>query len=545
MKQFLLSIAFAGSVLFGQSQTVLNEVYTEPGGTHQEFFELYNSAIGSQSVNCFTVVTYWEDNANTRGVYVLDLPNVSIGPKGFFVGAAGNPFATQNGTGIIPNFNWNDVSFRNGSTGGYLKKYQVNGAVWTDVSASIPAILNDLMPDVNNGGHTYTTLVYVNGVFNNGFYGGGASGTLPASITGLPDLGLVAGGGGCSNFTITFSAIGAVEFVNSSPGNDNGYARTSDGKCGAWQKTSASVNHTPGVTNGGAAGLSGELTTAQLFQCNTAPGKSTVTYNITGVTGSATEADDFAVEVQLYYDFGTIGQLDGADVYQSSLFDATVADPAKSFIVQQTQSVILVYKTKRGCFDKVFALSNGCIALPVEFSSFTATRNRSSVVLAWGTSMEQNSAGFTIERNINGSWQQVGDVASQAPGGFSNGPLSYQYTDLNNVKGITQYRIRQTDLDNRYKYSIVRAVKGEGQIGRTIVFPNPSSEGKVNVVFEDVTVVRDISLFDLSGRVIRQWKGITNNNLQVENLGAGVYSLRIVIRETGEQSIEKIVVNKR
>jgi hypothetical protein len=545
MQKLLLIIAFTGSVLFGQSQTVLNEVYTEPGGTHQEFFELYNSAVGVQSVNCFTVVTYWEDNATTRGVYVLDLPNLNVGPKGFLVAAASNPFATQNGTGLIPNFNWNDINFRNGSTGGYLKKYQVSGATWTDVSASIPATLNDLMPDVNNGGHTYTTLVYVNGIFNNGFYGGGASGILPTTITGLPNLGVIAGSGGCSNFTIIFSAIGAVEFVNSSPGNDNGYARTSDGKCGAWQKTSASVNHTPGVTNGGAAGLSGELTTAQLLQCNTSPGKSTVTYNITGVSGSATEADDFAVEVQLYYDYGTIGQLDGADIYQSSLFDATVAEPAKSFIVQQTQAVILVYKTKRGCFDKVVSLTNGCISLPVEFSSFTATRNHSAVVLTWETSMEQNSAGFTVERNINGNWQQVADIVSQAPGGFSNTPLVYQYTDLNNVKGITQYRIRQRDLDSKYKYSTVRAVRGEGQIGRTIVFPNPASDGKVNVVFEDAAVVRDISLFDLSGRVIRQWKGVTNNTLQVENLGAGIYSLRILVRETGEQSIEKIIVNKR
>src|SRR5204863_532857 len=157
-------------------------------------------------------------------------------------------------------------------------------------------------------------------------------------------------------------------------------------------------------------------------------------------------------------------------------------DPAKSFAIQQTQSVILVYKTKRGCFDKVVTLSNGCIPLPVEFASFTATRNHSSVLLNWETVTEHNSAGFAVERNINGNWQQVAYILSQSAAGNSNSALTYQYNDLNTVKGIAQYRIKQVDLDNHSKYSTVRAVRGEGQIGKTIVFPNPSSDGKINMV---------------------------------------------------------------
>ena len=115
-----------------------------------------------------------------------------------------------------------------------------------------------------------------------------------------------------------------MENVNSAAGTDNGYNRTSDGKCGAWAKSSSSSEHTPGSTNGGAGGLAGALITSQILVCNTAPGVSRVDYNITGVSGSATEADDFPVEVQLFYYFGTPGQLDGADTYQGSLFDALI-----------------------------------------------------------------------------------------------------------------------------------------------------------------------------------------------------------------------------
>jgi len=48
----------------------------------------------------------------------------------------------------------------------------------------------------------------------------------------------------------------------------------------------------------------------------------------------------------------------------------------------------------------------------------------------------------------------------------------------------------------------------------------------------------------MNGRTVKQWKSITNNNLQIENLTPGFYNLRIVVRETGEQAIEKIVVSK-
>jgi hypothetical protein len=183
--------------------------------------------------------------------------------------------------------------------------------------------------------------------------------------------------------------------------------------------------------------------------------------------------------------------------------------------------------------------------LPVTFTHFTAIRNRSVVSLKWETSFEQNNSGFAIERNTNGTWQEVAFVASQAPGGNSSDLLSYQYIDVNNTKGISQYRIRQVDFDNRSKYSEVRTVRGEAQIGKIIVYPNPTLDGKVNVSFEDASVIREVSLMDMSGRVLKQWKAITSNNITIENLTPGMYTLRVVVPETGEQTVEKIVVNKR
>lgn len=188
----------------------------------------------------------------------------------------------------------------------------------------------------------------------------------------------------------------------------------------------------------------------------------------------------------------------------------------------------------------------GCATLPVIFKSFVAKRNRSTIELKWVTATEINNSGFEVQRQFGtGNWQTVAFIPTQALGGNSGSDLSYAYNDINSAKGISNYRVRQVDLDGKSKYSETRAVRGESQSGKIIVYPNPSFDGKVNVVFEDLNTIRDVSLVDINGRIVKQWKGIANNNIQIDNLNPGLYNLRIVIPATGEQSIEKIVVNKR
>ena len=188
----------------------------------------------------------------------------------------------------------------------------------------------------------------------------------------------------------------------------------------------------------------------------------------------------------------------------------------------------------------------GCATLPIKLRSFDATRNRSNVDLKWVTEIETNNKGFFVERKLsNGEWQQITFVASKTPDGNSNSPLTYTLTDFNNTKGITQYRLRQMDFDGKQAFSQIRSVRGEGQKSNTIIYPNPSGDGKVSIVFEGANSMRDVSLMDVSGKTLKQWKGVTNNNIQIDNLNSGFYTVRIVNVETGEQIVEKFIVNKR
>lgn len=548
MKKFLLSVLVISAFVVVKGQTVLNEIYTEPGSGKSEFFELYNTSGAPQNVDCFTILIYWKNSATDRGWYVLDLPNASVPAAGFYVGAAASPFNVQSQTGVNANFNWNDINFRNGFTGGSLKKYQwkTDNSGYIDLALPPTTVVNDLFSDVSvGGGHNYIQLVYVNGIFNNAFWGGGSSSTLPSEITGMVGLN-VDMNSACSDFLATFNF--PVEFVNQSPGSDNGFARKFDGKCGVWDKTSASLNHTPGTKNGSASGSAGDLTISAFITCTSGPTTpSQVTYNITGVTGSATEANSFPVLVRCFNDANKDGQLDGGDIFINSHTDNLISDPAYTFsYLPKDADILLVFQTSQGCFDKVLRLISACSPLPVKLNGFDARRFGKDVVLTWNTSTEENNKGFEIERaNGTGMWQKIGFVPSQAVNG-SDGAHAYQFTDFNNVlKGISQYRLKQIDIDYRSTYSPIRSVLGENQIAKTIIYPNPSVDGTVNLVFEEGEGIRNVTLMDINGRTIKQWKGVTNNNIRMDNLQAGFYSVRIVNTETNEQVVEKFVVNKR
>jgi hypothetical protein len=183
--------------------------------------------------------------------------------------------------------------------------------------------------------------------------------------------------------------------------------------------------------------------------------------------------------------------------------------------------------------------------LPVTFRYFNATRNKSSVAVKWTTASESNARGFYVQRNTKGVWENVTYVPSAGQAGNSSTDLNYSYNDVNNVKGVSQYRIQQIDLDSRARVTDVRAVRGEQMFSKLIVYPNPSTDGKTNIVFDDNASLRDVTVSDMSGRLVKQWKGVSNNNLVIENLQSGFYSVRVFDRTTLESTVEKLVIKKR
>jgi hypothetical protein len=182
-------------------------------------------------------------------------------------------------------------------------------------------------------------------------------------------------------------------------------------------------------------------------------------------------------------------------------------------------------------------------SLPVSFTNFHAQRNKQTVSLKWETATEQNNRGFYIQRNTKGVWENIAFVFSAADDGNSNSLLSYAYNDANQEKGVSQYRIQQVDLDGKASYSVIRSVKGEGLLSRTVVYPNPSLDGKVSVVFED-QAAKAVTVSDMSGRVVRQYRNVVNN-LQISELESGMYSIQITDLSSATSVTEKVIIKKR
>jgi hypothetical protein len=183
------------------------------------------------------------------------------------------------------------------------------------------------------------------------------------------------------------------------------------------------------------------------------------------------------------------------------------------------------------------------IPLPVSFKSFSAIRNQSAVAIKWITSTESNNKGFNVQRNINGTWETVSFVPSAVTDGNSSSDLTYSFTDVNNTKGVTQYRIQQVDIDGRSKVSEIRSVKGEAIATNMIIYPNPSETGRINVVFEDQGQ-KNVQVSDMTGRVVRTLKGISNN-VSIEGLESGVYSIKVTDLSSSALRIEKVIIKKR
>jgi hypothetical protein len=572
MKKILLSLMLIGAFAFGKAQ-VLNEIMSIPsncntGGGGAEFFEIYGTSSVNVNLDCYALVTYYRNKVGSgpsatidQGFYVIDFPVTNITPdpitgKWWYVLSSQTNFCTGSGDNFTANGgSWNAIGVTQYSWNSTTSSYDVTH----------PTSVTDLFFENNNvpsanGGFTHDAMLfsYVAGgsaTLVNGVFSGVSNAPTIFPLVNLmgtgnpPNLSAALTCGG-TPYPITFGNLGAnsVEYVTANEGSGNGLYRKNDGVCGTWAKAASPGNHTPGtVTSGGTSSETYTITQTAAIAC---PIPKTNDYQAT-IKFNYTSGSPYPIEYYIIKDDGD-GILEpsggGTDIYYGPTVVNAVDAPGDIITITFPNSdggdvYFIRAKSILGCFfaTQRFDLP-ACIPLPVHFSSFNATRSTSSnVSVTWTTASEQNSKGFNVQKNVGGVWTTVAFVPSQALNGTSVSDIHYSYTDANSEKGVTQYRVQQVDLDGKFTYTDIRAIRGEGTVGKVIVYPNPSVDGKVNVVFED-NAVRDVQVSDMQGKVIKSYKGITNNILVVERLTSGFYTIKITNRNTAASSVEKVVV---
>lgn len=542
MKKILLSCGASLCLLVADAQLILNEFYVRPNPNknHQEYFELYNRGMAVENTDCYSLVTYFEQSGQV-GFYVVDLPAMTVNGRGYFVGSSQAPtFEYQSGTGTA-NMSWN--------AGNIYRYVYRNGALVLDNTG---APFNDIFIKSNgaNGGNgVYAMFLFKSSSLVDAFLGASNSIDVPSYIE---QLGTLTHTGGCSSISYNFATIDAEPDalfgnVGAEAGTDNGYHRVPTSVCGGvgiWAKTSAPQEHTPGRVNfeqgnaGGNGGPVGNL--AYMVECTNS---TTISYNITSGPAGA-----FPVNVTAYHDANGSRTLDAGDVMIGTQTDAAASDPQKTFARNSSmEEFIFVFDANGECYDTLAPLNCPAgIVLPVTMKNFNVRRDRGNVSLSWTTASEQNNRGFNIQRSLgNGSWETVAFVRSAAAGGSSSSDLSYTYSDANSFRGVSQYRLQQVDADGKTSYSDIRTVRGEQQAGKTLVYPNPSTNGAVKVSFDGASGIRNVFVSDMSGRVVKQWQNVTSDNLQITDLNPGMYMIRVVDQVAGTQTSDKLVVSNR
>lgn len=166
--------------------------------------------------------------------------------------------------------------------------------------------------------------------------------------------------------------------------------------------------------------------------------------------------------------------------------------------------------------------------LPVKLTHFNVRRMTiSNVQVSWQTQTEQNNKGFDIERRQENESNFItkGFVASKASGGNSTVAVDYSFEDANTYKGISYYRLRQVDLDNRAYYSLIKAVKGEATIN-VLIWPNPN-EGQFSIRMEGVDGQKEAHITDLNGRLVQKITIKGTQQVNIRHLQMGTYILAI------------------
>jgi hypothetical protein len=166
-------------------------------------------------------------------------------------------------------------------------------------------------------------------------------------------------------------------------------------------------------------------------------------------------------------------------------------------------------------------------ALPIQLVTFQAKLENKSTLLTWQTASERNNDYFTVERSANGTEWEV--LESVKGAGFSNELLSYQTYDPYPLKGISYYRLKQTDYDGKYAYSKTEAISNTEGI---MVLPNPGSGmfyiSGLSDRQERVIVVRDITGKEITKMTAQK----EMQQLDLSQQPSGVYFVTINAEET-------------
>jgi len=162
------------------------------------------------------------------------------------------------------------------------------------------------------------------------------------------------------------------------------------------------------------------------------------------------------------------------------------------------------------------------VPLPIEWYSFNANIYNKTTHIMWQTATERDNDFFTVERSANGIDWEVLELIDGA--GVSNELLHYETYDNYPLKGISYYRLKQTDFDGKSTYSDIKSISNTEEL---MVLPNPGN-GIFYVSGLSDRKENQVIVMDVTGKIIANY--ITEDamlQMNLEDHPAGIYYVKV------------------
>lgn len=187
--------------------------------------------------------------------------------------------------------------------------------------------------------------------------------------------------------------------------------------------------------------------------------------------------------------------------------------------------------------DLGYVLETGCSSLiqsplPVNFTSFKASKSNKSIVLNWETSIEVNSQYFEIEKGYS---EKVFEVIGKVNAKNNSVEFKkYIFNDQNPKEGIQYYRLKQVDIDGSIQYS--KIISQDYSMDELVAFYPVPTVGRLYVKSEGG--LKRIKIFDLNGKQLVN-NETNGSEMDIAHLKTGTYIVELI--ENGKSTFQKIV----
>ena len=174
-----------------------------------------------------------------------------------------------------------------------------------------------------------------------------------------------------------------------------------------------------------------------------------------------------------------------------------------------------------GRVDALAAVS-AALSLPVEWVSFEAVAAGGAARLKWTTTNEVDCKQFNVQRSNDGlNWTEIGSVPCK--GGHSLN--TYEFIDHQPLSGINYYRLKQTDLDNSYRFSPSKALSfSRSGISFRIVPEQSVHAAFIDIAGEEEGSSYTLELYALDGRMVQRAQVYRGSVVAFQSLSSGLYA---------------------